>query len=98
MSMSYMVLYIDIGYPGLCNKLFSVLFHINEHIQDLIYVINLEDLYVDRSKSWNNTELFQAEKTLFITEVIDMTTSLKSLYIYLFLYISGHFGKTQCMT
>lgn len=93
MSTPFMILYTDVGYSGLHNKLFCIFFYSDEHIQDQIYVINLEDPYVERSKSWKDTELFQAEKTLFLNEVIDMTTSLKSIY-NLSLYISGYFGKT----
>lgn len=51
MSIPFLVLYRDVTYPGLHNKLFSVFFHTEEQIQYLIYVINLEDLYVERSES-----------------------------------------------
>lgn len=94
--MPFIVFYTDIEYPGLHHKLFSVLFHTDKHSQDLIYVINLEDLCVERSKSWKTTELFQAEKTLFTTEVIDMTASLKSVYIFVFMYLRTLWENPVC--
>lgn len=87
MSTPFVILQIDVGYSGLHNKLFSVFFYTDEHTQDQIYVINLEDLYIERSESWKDTELFQAEKTLFLNEVTDITTSLKSIYIFVFIYL-----------